>query len=121
MSSLVATRLQAAVLAARPVPTGRVRAVVGLVVHVEGLAAAVGELVRLGSAESEIRSGSGELVAEVVSVSAGSLACMPLGPLRGLRVGDPAVALGHALQVRAGHDVLGRVLDGLGGGGACSV
>ena len=39
---------------------------------------------------------------------------MPLGPLRGLRVGDPVRALGHALQVRAGRDLLGRVLDGLG-------
>ncbi len=105
MSSLVATRLQAAVLAARPVSTGRVRAVVGLVVHVEGISAAVGELVRLGG---------GDLVAEVVSVSRGSVACMPLGPLRGLRVGDPVIALGHSLQVRVGTDLLGRVLDGLG-------
>jgi flagellum-specific ATP synthase len=74
-------------------------------VHVEGLSAAVGELVRLGA---------GDLVAEVVSVSRSSLACMPLGPLRGLRVGDPVVALGHSLQVRVGPDLLGRVLDGLG-------
>jgi flagellum-specific ATP synthase len=108
MSSLVGTRLQTAVLAARPVATGRVRAVVGLVVHVEGLSAAVGELVQLGP------SGPGALVAEVVSVSRGYLSCMPLGPLRGLRVGDPALALGHALQVRVGPDLLGRVLDGLG-------
>jgi flagellum-specific ATP synthase len=105
MSSLVATRLQSAVQAARPVASGRVRSVVGLVVHVEGLSAGVGELVRLGA---------GDLVAEVVSVSRTSLACMPLGPLRGLRVGDPVVALGHALQVRVGGDLLGRVLDGLG-------
>jgi flagellum-specific ATP synthase len=74
-------------------------------VHVEGLSAAVGELLHLGA---------GDLVAEVVSVSRSSLACMPLGPLRGLRVGDPVVALGHSLQVRVGHDLLGRVLDGLG-------
>ena len=79
MSSVVATRLQAAVLAARPVPTGRVRAVVGLVVHVEGLAAAVGELVRLGSADGEIRSAGRARRRGRLGV-AGSLACMPLGP-----------------------------------------
>jgi flagellum-specific ATP synthase len=105
MTTLVATRLKAAVQAARPVATGRVRAVVGLVVHVEGLSAAVGELVQLGQ---------DGLVAEVVSVSRSSVSCMPLGALRGLRVGDAALALGHALQVRVGPDLLGRVVDGLG-------
>jgi flagellum-specific ATP synthase len=119
MSTLVTTRLQAAVLAARPVVTGRVRAVVGLVVHVEGLSAAVGELVQLGGGAGISVSGAASndnpgLFAEVVSVGRGYLSCMPLGPLRGLRVGDPVTALGHALQVRAGQDLLGRVLDGLG-------
>ena len=82
MSSVVATRLQAAVLAARPVPTGRVRAVVGLVVHVEGLAAAVGEL---GAARCR-RQRTGRAVRSSWPRSSrwlpAPLVCMPLGPTR---------------------------------------
>jgi flagellum-specific ATP synthase len=103
--TLIRTRLEAAARAAVPEVTGRVRSVVGLVVHVEGLTASVGELVELGEPG---------LAAEVIAVGRGSVACMPLGSVRGLRPGDTARATGHALRIRVGADLLGRVLDGLG-------
>jgi flagellum-specific ATP synthase len=80
---------------------------VGLRVEVEGIEAAVGEAVR-------IMWSGGTLDAEVVAVQNTSLACMPLGDLRGVRFGDPVEALGRPLPLAVGTGLLGRVLDGLG-------
>ncbi|WP_156870412.1 FliI/YscN family ATPase [Sporichthya polymorpha] len=96
--------------AARPRATGLVTGVVGLVVDVVGVEAAVGELVMLGP---------DEIPAEVVAVrpatAEGSrLACMPLGSTNGIRAGHPARGTGSALTVGVGEALRGRVLDGLG-------
>jgi flagellum-specific ATP synthase len=95
--------------AARPHVTGLVTGVVGLVVDVIGVEAAVGELLLIGA----------DIPAEVVAVraatSAGSrLACMPLGSTSGIRAGLPVRATGAALTVGVGDALRGRVLDGLG-------
>ncbi len=96
--------LQAAVAPRR---TGRVTRLVGLRIEVEGVAAAVGEAVRIWR-------GGGVLDAEVVAVAGAALACMPLGDLAGVRFGDTVEALGRPLPVNVGAGLLGRVLDGLG-------
>ncbi len=88
--------------------TGRVTRLVGLRVEVEGIEAAVSDAVVISR-----RDGS-SLAAEVVAVQGDRLACMPLGELRGVRYGDVVESLGHPLPVRVGHELLGRVLDGLG-------
>jgi flagellum-specific ATP synthase len=80
---------------------------VGLRIEVEGVAAAVGEAVRIWR-------GGGVLDAEVVAVQGPTLACMPLGDLAGVRFGDTVEALGRPLPVRVGEGLLGRILDGLG-------
>src|SRR3954447_23893025 len=105
----VAERLGAALHAARPTSTGRISAVVGLVVDVVGVDAAVGDLVLLATT-----TGLDGVPAEVVGVDRGRIRCMPLGPVAGLRAGDRVVASGDGLRVRVGSDLLGRVLDGLG-------
>ncbi|MCU1495389.1 MAG: type secretion system ATPase, FliI/YscN [Acidimicrobiaceae bacterium] len=93
---------------AAPLRTGRVSRLVGLRVEVEGLEAAVSDAVEIRRRDGTI------LPAEVVAVQGRSLACMPLGELRGVRYGDVVESLGHPLPVRVGHGLLGRVLDGLG-------
>jgi flagellum-specific ATP synthase len=109
MTSLLAERVQRAVRAARPGITGRVSSVVGLVVDVEGVDAAVGDVLLLGTT-----TGLDGVPAEVVGVEHGRARCMPLGPLTGLRSGDRVAGGGDGLRVRVGADLLGRVLDGLG-------
>jgi flagellum-specific ATP synthase len=99
-----------ATLADRPAArvTGRVVSVVGLVLDVAGLRAAVGDLVRVHPA------GAPALLAEVVAVDAAGLRCLPLGRLEGVAGGDPVTATGSPLRVPVGRALLGRVLDGLG-------
>ncbi len=105
----VRERLDAGRAAARPRLTGRIASVTGLVVDVEGLDAAVGELVLLAST-----TGLDGVPAEVVGIDRGRARCMPLGAVTGLRAGDRVVGSGGGLTLRVGSDLLGRVLDGLG-------
>ncbi|HET8615255.1 MAG TPA: FliI/YscN family ATPase [Actinomycetales bacterium] len=109
MTALLGDRVALAVRAATPRITGRITSVVGLVVDVEGVDAAVGDVVLLGT-----RTGLDGVPAEVVGVERGRARCMPLGPLTGLRAGDRVAGGGDGLRVRVGADLLGRVLDGLG-------
>jgi flagellum-specific ATP synthase len=101
----------AAVLdAARPTCTGLVTGVVGLVVDVVGLDAAVGEVVLIGPLGIPA-----EVVAVRPATTAGSrLACMPLGATAGIRAGLAVQATGSALTIGVGDALRGRVLDGLG-------
>lgn len=99
--------VDAARLAAVPRRTGRVSRLVGLRLEVEGIEAAVGDAVRIWRDD-------GILDAEVVAIQGSSLACMPLGELKGVRFGAPVEATGRPFTVRVGHELLGRVLDGLG-------
>jgi len=106
--TIVPSALRASLRAAvAPRRTGRVTRIVGLRVEVEGIEAAVGDAVRI------FWSG-GVLDAEVVAVQNSSLACMPLGDLRGVRFGDGVEALGRPLPLAVGTGLLGRVVDGLG-------
>lgn len=99
----------AALAAARPRSTGLVTGVVGLVVDVIGVEAAVGELVVIGD------NVPAEVVAVRAATSAGSrVACMPLGSTSGIRAGLPVRGTGSALTVGVGEAVRGRILDGLG-------
>jgi flagellum-specific ATP synthase len=90
--------------AAGPQLTGSVVGAMGLTLTVEGVVAAVGDLVEVGSG----------LLAEVVAVSRDRLTCMPLGELGGIHAGAPVRNTGMPLQVPVGEALLGRVLDGLG-------
>lgn len=93
--------------AALPLVTGVVSGAMGLTLTVEGITAAVGDLVEI---DPEGRS----LLAEVVALQRGRLTCMPLGDLSGVHAGAPVRATGMPLQVPVGPALLGRVLDGLG-------
>jgi len=87
---------------------GRLRAVVGLALHVELPDARVGELVEIS------RKHRPELLAEIVGFDADGVTVMPLGAADGLGPDDMVTPRGAPLQIRVGPDLLGRVLDGLG-------
>lgn len=98
--------LDAALEAAAPVVRGRVGQVRGLSVSVAGVPARVGDLVLIGADRST--------PAEVVAVQDSIATCLPLGSMVGIGAGDPVIATGRPMTVRAGEALLGRVLDGLG-------
>ncbi|HUW78797.1 MAG TPA: FliI/YscN family ATPase [Candidatus Nanopelagicaceae bacterium] len=93
--------------AAKPQVIGTVAAVVGLTVSVEGISAAIGDLLTLKSPVQDVR-------AEVVSASGGRLTCLPLGPIFGIGPGVEVRTTGGPLEISVGSSLLGRVLDGLG-------
>ncbi|MBJ7359162.1 MAG: FliI/YscN family ATPase [Nocardioides sp.] len=82
----------------------------GLHLRVSGLRAAVGDLVAVEAGTA----GAAELLAEVAASDGGGLVCLPLGHTRGIEVGAAVRHTGGPLQVRVGHELMGRVLDGLG-------
>ena len=94
--------------AALPQVTGQVVGAMGLTLSVDGVVAAVGDLVEVNPATPRA------LLAEVVAVGRDKLTCMPLGDLSGVHAGAPVRNTGRPLQVPVGPGLLGRVLDGLG-------
>ena len=106
LTGLHPSRIDAALAAARPEPVGRVVRVVGLTFEIEGVEAGLGDMVRLGD-------GPG-VPGEIVALGERGPIGMPLGDLRGLRIGAPARLDGAARGVPVGPELLGRVVDGLG-------
>lgn len=92
---------------ASPRPTGRVARITGLQLEVEGISAAIGDLV-LVDRDGEI------MEAEVVAVREAMLLCSPFGHLRGLRYGSAAVPAGRPPTIRVGWELLSRVVDARG-------
>jgi FliI/YscN family ATPase len=69
----------------------------------------VGEICRIESSGHD-----GPTLAEVVGFRNNHVLLMPLGELRGIHPGSEVIALGSALRVPVGDELLGRVIDGLG-------
>ena len=93
---------------ALPLPvSGEVVGVNGLTVWVEGLRSAIGDVVSLDL-------GGRPLPAQVVGLSGGRLACMPLGQVTGIAPGVRATATRAPIRVPVGDGLLGRVIDALG-------
>ena len=108
----VADVLERARAAARPLCTGTVTGAMGLTISVDGVTAAVGDIVEIGSGERGPRDQL--LRAEVVALHRDRLTCMPLGEMNGVVIGSRVRPTGRPLQVPVGDALLGRVLDGLG-------
>lgn len=87
--------------------TGKVKQVVGLTIEVEGLQASVGEV-------CNVITRHGKVPCEVVGFKDNAILLMPLDEVSGVAPGCQVEATGKTLSVRAGDDLLGRVLDGLG-------
>ncbi|HEY8422706.1 MAG TPA: flagellar protein export ATPase FliI [Thermoclostridium sp.] len=88
---------------------GQVTKVVGLTIESAGPETRVGELCRIINPRDDQ-----EVLAEVVGFRDNHVLLMPLGEMTGIGPGNQVIATGAELQVRVGHGLLGRVLDGLG-------
>ncbi len=101
------TQFSEALMMAKPMRIGRVVRVLGMHLEVAGIESAIGDSL-------VIEVPDGQIYAEVVALSQGSLVCMPYGSLTGLRTGAPVTATGGPPTISVGTGLLGRVLDGLG-------
>lgn len=89
---------------------GKVNQVVGLVIESDGPPASVGELCTIANA-----GGGPPVLAEVVGFRQSRVLLMPLGPMEGIAPGSKVTASDKSFTVKVGDNLLGRVLDGLGG------
>ncbi len=93
--------------AAKPALHGRITGIVGLSVQVDGVSAAIGDVVKIATPSDPV-------LAEVVAVHESGLVCMPLGDVNGVRAGALVTPTGGPMTIPVGASLLGRVLDGLG-------
>lgn len=89
---------------------GKVLQCVGLVIEAQITGVANGELCTVFLEGETPR----EMYAEVVGFKGNNVLLMPLGQTTGIAPGCKIVPTGHPLRVGVGHQLLGRVLDGLG-------
>lgn len=89
-------------------PTGVVLDVVGLIVEIGGLRAAVGDSLAIQSQSGAV------LEVEVVGFRSGRLLTTPLGPLAGVRPGASVVRTHRGASIGAAAALLGRVVDSFG-------
>lgn len=88
---------------------GKVTQVIGLTVESEGPDASIGDLCYIYPLKS-----NQPLKAEVVGFKNNKVLLMPLGELDSIGPGCDVVGTGKPLTVQVGHELLGKVLDGLG-------
>lgn len=90
-----------------PVPTGRVRSVVGTIVEITGLRVAVGGTL-------ELSPGQPTLAMEVVGFRNEIVLAAPLGSVAGVTPGMSVRARPHGNVVGVGTELIGRVIDAFG-------
>jgi flagellum-specific ATP synthase len=88
---------------------GKVTQVIGLTVESEGPDASVGDVCLIYPFKS-----SNPIKAEVVGFRSNKVILMPLGELNSIGPGCEVVSTGRPLTVQVGHELLGKVLNGLG-------
>jgi len=88
---------------------GKVTQVIGLTVESEGPDVKMGDVCLIYPAKD-----SPPVRAEVVGFRNNKVILMPLGDLQAVGPGCDVVGTGKPLMVKAGHELLGKVLDGLG-------
>lgn len=88
---------------------GKVSEVVGLMVEGHGPGTSVGEMCYIYPDGSDL-----PFSAEVVGFKDGKVLLMPLESIQGIGPGCKIVSLRKKAEVKVGHNLLGRVVDGLG-------
>lgn len=89
--------------------TGRVKKVVGTIIHANAPAVRVGELVRLHNRETGL-----QLAAEVVGFLGREALLAPIGDTQGVSPTTEVIPTGTVQRVAVGEGLRGRVLDGFG-------
>lgn len=88
--------------------SGRIKNVVGLTIEAAGLQCEIGEV-------CEVRSpGSKPVLAEVIGFRDQHTLLMPLGQMQGIQPGSHVHPHGSCFSAPVGHQLLGRVLNGIG-------
>lgn len=87
--------------------TGYVNQVIGLTIESVGPAVSIGTLCKIKAPKLES-------LAEVVGFKENKVLLMPYSDLVGVFPGCKVVALDSLFEVKVGHDLLGRILNGLG-------
>ncbi|MEA4849153.1 MAG: flagellar protein export ATPase FliI [Clostridiaceae bacterium] len=90
--------------------TGRVSQVIGLTIESQGPAVNLGELCNIYPLK-----GDSPIRAEVIGFKDNIVCLMPLGNMKGVGPGSKIEATGESLSVGVSEDMLGRIVDGLGG------
>ncbi len=88
---------------------GKVTQVIGLMVESEGPEASIGDVCHIYPVRSKK-----PIVAEVVGFRNNKVLLMPLGELHSVGPGCDVVSTGKPLTVKVGHELLGKILNGLG-------
>ncbi|MGG1399042.1 flagellar protein export ATPase FliI [Bacillus salipaludis] len=88
---------------------GKITQIIGLTIESQGPDVKIGELCSIYPSQSQT-----PIQAEVVGIRENKVLLMPLGEVREIGPGCDVVASGKPLVVKAGSQLLGRVLDGLG-------
>ncbi|WP_040948671.1 flagellar protein export ATPase FliI [Gorillibacterium massiliense] len=88
---------------------GKVIQVIGLTVESEGPDASIGDVCLIYPYKS-----NHPVKAEVVGFRSNNVILMPLGELNSIGPGCEVVSTGKPLTVQVGHELLGKVLNGLG-------
>ncbi|HCX64246.1 MAG TPA: flagellum-specific ATP synthase FliI, partial [Eubacteriaceae bacterium] len=86
---------------------GKVKQVVGLIIHAVGLDVFVGEVCYIFMNKRKVQ-------AEVVGFRDGSVLLMPLGDVEGIGPGCMVLPTGETFNIKIGDDILASTLDGLG-------
>lgn len=110
MNNLNAARLIDELRSLDPVRiAGKVTQLIGLTIESEGPEASVGDICHIYPNRSRK-----PIEAEVVGFRNNRVLLMPLGELHSIGPGCDVVNTGKPLSVQVGHELLGKVLDGLG-------
>jgi flagellum-specific ATP synthase len=88
---------------------GKITQIIGLTIESQGPDVRIGELCYIYPSQSNT-----PIQAEVVGIKENKVLLMPLGEVRSIGPGCDVVASGKPIMVKAGHQLLGRILDGLG-------
>ncbi|WP_066366983.1 flagellar protein export ATPase FliI [Neobacillus fumarioli] len=88
---------------------GKITQIIGLTIESQGPDVRIGELCSIYPAQSQV-----PIQAEVVGIRENKVLLMPLGEVRSIGPGCDVVASGKPMGVKAGFQLLGRILDGLG-------
>lgn len=88
---------------------GKITQIIGLTIESEGPDVRIGELCSIYPTDSQI-----PIQAEVVGIRENKVLLMPLGEVRAIGPGCDVVASGKPMMVKAGTQLLGRILNGLG-------
>jgi flagellum-specific ATP synthase len=88
---------------------GKITQIIGLTIESQGPDVRIGELCSIYPSQSQT-----PIQAEVVGIKENKVLLMPFGEVRSIGPGCDVVASGKPMLVKAGSQLLGRILDGLG-------